>query len=341
MKSPPSQYGSILLPPLTTKTIGNVPSSDSCTTTTTCIIACYLLLFLDTFALFEARPIMGGLNRVSGNDAEVYKVAADCASYGVDFANGGSYNIDGSSNENFSFTTIFQGCSEESITPVLRDSNENSYGCSPINTTPEGTSVTSSCGIPYSQMWTGQWRIILSGRQIAVQRVINLTVGKPETVVVTHTGGYNCHRNQNDYSNIDLATANYNYAVQQAYVYRHHHANTADCYQDINGSEDRNGQDRNELGVRDRYEVGVLPLPHVQDHDGQVAPVAAGDRQQRQAGRHRRARRAAPDQGARAAGAHGFCPTGGDNHHGHRDDVHRHAHEHYDAACGDDDGDVD
>ncbi|KAK6839884.1 hypothetical protein PG989_015750 [Apiospora arundinis] len=115
------------------------------------------------------------------------RVAADCASYGVDFANGGSYNIDGSSNENFSFTTIFQGCSEETITPVLRDSNENSYVCSSILTTPEGTAVTSTCGIPYSQMWTGQWRIILSGRQIAVQRVINLTVGKPETVVITAT----------------------------------------------------------------------------------------------------------------------------------------------------------
>ncbi|KAK8099084.1 uncharacterized protein PG998_012325 [Apiospora kogelbergensis] len=115
------------------------------------------------------------------------RVAADCVSYGVDFANGGSYNIDGSSNENFSFSTIFQGCSDESITPVLRDSNENSYVCSSILTTPEGTAVTSTCGIPYSQMWTGQWRIILSGRQIAVQRVINLTVGKPETVVITAT----------------------------------------------------------------------------------------------------------------------------------------------------------
>lgn len=37
------------------------------------------------------------------------KVVADCVSYGVDFANGGSYNIDGSSNENFSFATVFQG----------------------------------------------------------------------------------------------------------------------------------------------------------------------------------------------------------------------------------------
>lgn len=50
-----------------------MPSSDSCTVTTICIVACYVLLFLDTFALLEARPIMGGLNRVIGDDAEVYK----------------------------------------------------------------------------------------------------------------------------------------------------------------------------------------------------------------------------------------------------------------------------
>lgn len=42
-------------------------------------------------------------------------------------------------------------------------------------------------GIPYSQMRTGQWKILLQGRQLAVQRVLYLTVGTPETVVVTAT----------------------------------------------------------------------------------------------------------------------------------------------------------
>ena len=36
-------------------------------------------------------------------------VRADCASYGVDYSNGGSYYIDGSSNQYFSFITVFQG----------------------------------------------------------------------------------------------------------------------------------------------------------------------------------------------------------------------------------------
>jgi hypothetical protein len=40
------------------------------------------------------------------------RVAADaaaCSSYGVDYSNGGSYYIDGSSNQYFSFITVFQG----------------------------------------------------------------------------------------------------------------------------------------------------------------------------------------------------------------------------------------
>ena len=32
-----------------------------------------------------------------------------CVSYGIDFANGGSYNIDSTSNNYFSFVTVFQG----------------------------------------------------------------------------------------------------------------------------------------------------------------------------------------------------------------------------------------
>lgn len=34
---------------------------------------------------------------------------AACSSYGVDYSNGGSYNIDGSSNQYFTFITVFQG----------------------------------------------------------------------------------------------------------------------------------------------------------------------------------------------------------------------------------------
>ncbi|KAL2110754.1 hypothetical protein VUR80DRAFT_736 [Thermomyces stellatus] len=37
------------------------------------------------------------------------KVLGQCVSYGIDYANGGEYNIDSTLNEYFSFTTIFQG----------------------------------------------------------------------------------------------------------------------------------------------------------------------------------------------------------------------------------------
>jgi hypothetical protein len=37
------------------------------------------------------------------------KVLADCVSYGIDYANGGAYYIDGSSQQYFTFVTVFQG----------------------------------------------------------------------------------------------------------------------------------------------------------------------------------------------------------------------------------------
>ncbi|OAA66634.1 hypothetical protein SPI_01210 [Niveomyces insectorum RCEF 264] len=69
---------------------------------------------------------------------------ADCSSYGVDYSNGGAYYIDGTSNQYFSFITIFQGCTQESISPILVDSDNNQYACSAINTTPAGEQQTST-----------------------------------------------------------------------------------------------------------------------------------------------------------------------------------------------------
>ncbi|KAB5577570.1 hypothetical protein GE09DRAFT_1168517 [Coniochaeta sp. 2T2.1] len=117
--------------------------------------------------------------------ARVRAAEAACSSYGVDYSNGGAYYIDGSSNQYFSFITVFQGCSQESISPVLVGPDDNEYACSAINTQPAGSQVTSTCGIPYSAMQSGTWKIIVQGSQIAVQRTITLTVGVPQTVVVT------------------------------------------------------------------------------------------------------------------------------------------------------------
>jgi len=112
---------------------------------------------------------------------------AACTSYGVDFSNGGTYDIDSESNEYFSFITVFQGCSQETISPVLVSPDDNVYACSDIKTQPAGTQVKSTCGIPYSAMSSGRWKIIISGDQISSQRTISLTVGVPKTTRVTVT----------------------------------------------------------------------------------------------------------------------------------------------------------
>lgn len=119
--------------------------------------------------------------------ARVEAAEAACSSYGVDYSNGGAYYIDGSSNQYFSFITVFQGCTQESISPVLVGPDDNEYACSSISTQPAGTQVTSTCGIPYSAMQSGTWKIIIQSSQIAVQRTVTLTVGVPQTVVTTVT----------------------------------------------------------------------------------------------------------------------------------------------------------
>lgn len=42
-----------------------------------------------------------------------------------------------------------------------------------------------SSGIPFSAMRSGEWRILLAGDEIQVQRTITLTVGEPEVETVT------------------------------------------------------------------------------------------------------------------------------------------------------------
>jgi hypothetical protein len=114
-------------------------------------------------------------------------LAQGCQAFGVDFANGGAYYIDGGSNQYFSFITVFQGCQSETISPILVDPQDNQYACSNINTTPANQQVTSTCGIPYSAMSSGTWKIVLQGRQVSTQRAITLTVGVPVTSTVTVT----------------------------------------------------------------------------------------------------------------------------------------------------------
>ena len=52
-----------------------------------------------------------------------------------------------------------------------------------------------SSGIPFSAMRSGEWRILLAGEEVQVQRSITLTVGEPEveTVTVCITARSSCY----------------------------------------------------------------------------------------------------------------------------------------------------
>ncbi|KAI1416119.1 hypothetical protein F5Y13DRAFT_206140 [Hypoxylon sp. FL1857] len=115
------------------------------------------------------------------------RAVAQCSSYGVDYVNGGSYDIDSTSNDNFTFTTIFQGCEQESVKPILLDPTNGQHPCSAVNTTPAGQQVTSTCEIKYSAMTSGLYKIIMQGEKIGVQRTIALTSGTPTTITITAT----------------------------------------------------------------------------------------------------------------------------------------------------------
>jgi beta-lactam-binding protein with PASTA domain len=45
-------------------------------------------------------------------------------------------------------------------------------------------------------MRSGQWRIVMQGQQVQVQRTITLTVGLPETTTVTVRNYLHCSLNQ-------------------------------------------------------------------------------------------------------------------------------------------------
>lgn len=66
-------------------------------------------------------------------------------SFGIDFVDGGSYFINQSSVDQFTFLTQFEGCvSQGSITPILVDPSGNGYFCTDIATSPDDTSFVST-----------------------------------------------------------------------------------------------------------------------------------------------------------------------------------------------------
>ncbi|KAK3693090.1 hypothetical protein B0T22DRAFT_504497 [Podospora appendiculata] len=114
-------------------------------------------------------------------------IDATCQCIGVDYTDSGSYLIDSSVDSNFSFASELEGnCGNTTISTSLRDENGNSYACSPITPTAPGIIQISTCDIPYSNMTTGIWEILIRFTPDLLQtRTFQLTVGAPATVVTT------------------------------------------------------------------------------------------------------------------------------------------------------------
>ncbi|KAK3361620.1 hypothetical protein B0T24DRAFT_496519, partial [Lasiosphaeria ovina] len=113
-----------------------------------------------------------------------------CSCSGLDYTNGGSYLIDGTSDRDFTFTST-GACFASTITPILISPDGFGYQCSPIASN-DGDEQPSECGVAYYQMRTGTWSIIIQAPDFdfTVQRQFNLTVGGAVNTVVDVTTEY-------------------------------------------------------------------------------------------------------------------------------------------------------
>ncbi|KAK4214139.1 hypothetical protein QBC37DRAFT_284496, partial [Rhypophila decipiens] len=107
-----------------------------------------------------------------------------CSCFGLDYTNGGSYLVDGNSDSNFAFTSVFTGCIDSSIIPILVSPDGIAYECTSIETQPDNTDQASQCAITYAEMRSGAWTIIIQSQDFdfTVQRQFSLTVGASNTL---------------------------------------------------------------------------------------------------------------------------------------------------------------
>ncbi|KAK4191295.1 hypothetical protein QBC35DRAFT_448567 [Podospora australis] len=130
--------------------------------------------------LLACQCLLVVLPSAMGLAVDADAAAAACTCTGLDYTNGGSYLIDGSQTSNFAFMSVFSSCGIELDTcqPILVGPNGRQYACSAISMENEGTTQQSSCGIPYSDMPSGKWSIIIQADNTDFQviREFNLTV---------------------------------------------------------------------------------------------------------------------------------------------------------------------
>ncbi|KAK0619364.1 hypothetical protein B0T14DRAFT_392377, partial [Immersiella caudata] len=113
-----------------------------------------------------------------------------CTCTGLDYTNGGSYLVDGTSDAPFTFTSVFQSCViSDIVEPILLDPTGTGYLCSAIYMDAEGEQQQSSCEIGYAEMYTGTWTIVIQAdnTDFQVLREFQLTVQNLEKETVTVT----------------------------------------------------------------------------------------------------------------------------------------------------------
>ncbi|KAK4210043.1 hypothetical protein QBC37DRAFT_442974 [Rhypophila decipiens] len=138
-------------------------------------MACYFQCLLAWIALFSLHALAD---------------LGTCRCTGLDYSNGGSYLVDGSSDDPFTFTSMFESCGEaDTVAPILVDPEGTQYPCTGISMQEDGQEQQSSCEIAYSQMHNGDWTIVLQAETVnfRVVREFRITVTTPEKVYTTVT----------------------------------------------------------------------------------------------------------------------------------------------------------
>src|SRR4051812_3269224 len=93
--------------------------------------------------------------------AKAQETTTSCTCTGLDYTNEGSYLIDGSLTSNFTFLSVFSSCAQQdACQPILLGPNNRQYPCTTINMDTTD-SQQSSCGIPYFEMPSGKWSIVI------------------------------------------------------------------------------------------------------------------------------------------------------------------------------------
>ncbi|KAK0727500.1 hypothetical protein B0T26DRAFT_639277, partial [Lasiosphaeria miniovina] len=113
-----------------------------------------------------------------------------CTCTGLDYTDGGSYLVDGSADGDFTFTSVFSSCSTpDTVQPILVGPNNEQFTCGAIEMQIDDEQQRSSCGVPYSQMSSGTWTIVIQADNTNFQviRVFQLTVTTADHVTTTVT----------------------------------------------------------------------------------------------------------------------------------------------------------